>query len=73
MIIALMFSSIVTFYNAITENSTHWMPMMGSSGWASLYMTIFYILLLLLLLGLVIYVYIWILRLWKNMSGKRQE
>lgn len=73
MIIALTLSGVCTFYSAIIESGLHWMPMMGDSGWASLYMTIFYVLLLLLLFGLVIYVYLWILRLWKSMSGKRQE
>jgi hypothetical protein len=66
-------AGIVTIYSAYAQNGQHWMPMMGDSGWASLYMTVFYVLLLLLLFGLVIYVYIWILKLWKSMSGKRQE
>jgi H+/Cl- antiporter ClcA len=71
--IAQMLSVVLTFYSTVTENGSHWMPMMGSSGWASMYMTVFYVLLLLLLFGLVIYVYLWILRLWKSMSGKRQD
>ncbi len=62
-----------TLYRAYAENGQHWMPMMGNSGWNSIYMTIFYILLLLLLLGLVIYVYLWILKMWKSMGSKRQE
>ncbi len=64
-------AGIIILYSAYAENGQHWMPIMEGSGWASLYMTIFYILLLLLLFGLVIYVYMWILKLWKSMSVKR--
>ena len=69
----IILAGIATFYSAYAENGAHWMPMTEGSGWASLYMTIFYILLLFLLFGLVIYVYLWILKLWKSMGGKRQE
>jgi hypothetical protein len=68
-----MLSGIFAFYYAIMESGSHWMPLMGDTGWASLYMTVFYVLLLMLLFGLVVYVYMWILNLWKRMSGKRQE
>lgn len=66
-------ATIVTICSAYAQNGAHGMPMMESTGWASLYMTIFYILLLLLLFGLVIYVYLWVLKLWKSMGGKQKE
>ncbi len=57
-------------YGTNAKDVAHWMPMMESSGWASLYMTVFYILLLLLLFGLVVYVYLWIFKLWKSMDKR---